>query len=172
MFLQTLFLNENHIGDNGASTIADLMKTLPHLQNVYLSHNHIGGTGAALLWNQSIHKCCNYLDLDYNVIDNDVFISALSGAVNNGYKGNKFCQLEVSVIHIELQCSDLRDIRTIRKQLPKGIRQITDGLCLEMSERIFKRLKYYLGEYHQLYSEGRVSMDILCCLHPPHFLFN
>ena len=34
----------------------------------------------------------------------------------------------------EFLCSDLRDIRTISKQLPKGITLITGGYCLEMSQ--------------------------------------
>ena len=68
--LETLALGHNGIGDDGASTVADLMKALPHLRHVYLEANHIGGRGAALLWNQSIHKCCN-LRLDGNVIGDD-----------------------------------------------------------------------------------------------------
>ena len=41
-FLETLSLIKNGITDNGASTIADLMKALPRLQHVYLDYNHIG----------------------------------------------------------------------------------------------------------------------------------
>ena len=37
IFLETLSLLHNHIGDDGASAIADLMKTLPLLQYVYLN---------------------------------------------------------------------------------------------------------------------------------------
>ena len=81
--LQTLSLNSNGIGDNGASAIADLMKTVPLLQHIYLVDNHIGGNGAALLWNQSIRECCN-VNLDGNIIGDDrldTFISALVGTI-------------------------------------------------------------------------------------------
>ena len=150
--LETLSLKGNSISDNGASAVADLMKALPHLRHVDLSANHIGGRGAASLWNQSIHKCCN-LSLNWNIIDNDrtdAFISVLNGTVNSGYEGNKSCQLQVRVFHNEFLCSDLRDIRNISKQLPKGVMLIiaNDYSCLTMSARIFKRLKYYLGKNH------------------------
>ena len=106
--------------------------------------------------------------LDYNVIDNDrpdafisalsgtvnsgddrpdAFISALSGTVNSGYKRNKSCQLQVSAFHNEFLCSDLRDIRTISQQLPKGVMLINGSNCLEVSEKIFK---YCLGKNHPL----------------------
>ena len=97
LLLATLSLSQNGIGDNGASAIADLMKALPRLQRVLIIGNHIGGTGAALLWNQSIPKCCS-LSLDYNVIGDDrpdVFISALNGTINNGYERNRSCQLKI-----------------------------------------------------------------------------
>ena len=165
IYFETLSLIHNGISDNGASAIADLMKALPHLQHVYLGRNHIGGTGAALLWNQSIHKCCN-LSLNYNVIDNDrpdVFISALSATVNNGYEGNKSCQLQVSVIHNEFLCSDQRDIHTISKQLPKGVTLITGPNCLEMTEKILKRLKYYLGENHPPIKAGFQWISYVVC---------
>ena len=152
IFLETLSLDGNHISDDGASTIADLMKALPRLQLVDLDANNIGGTGAALLWNQSIHKCCN-LSLDYNVIGDDrpdAFISTLKDTVNNGYERNKSCQLTVSMFANEFLCSDLRDIRTISKQLPKGVRLIPDDSCLEMTGKILKRFKYYLGKNHPL----------------------
>ena len=150
IFLRTLSLERNGISDKGASAIADLMKTLPHLQHVNLNDNRIGGCGAALLWNQSIHKCCN-LNLNYNIIGDDrpdAFISALNDTVNNGYERNKSCQLKVSMLYNKFLCSDLRDIRTISKQLPKVVTLITDYDCWEMSEKILKRIEYYLGKNH------------------------
>ena len=149
-FLEALSLTRNGITDNGASTVADLMKTLPHLQHVNLAHNHIGGSGAALLWNQSIHKCCN-LNLNGNVIEDhrpDAFIDALNGTVNNEYERNESCQLLVRVFHNKFLCSDLRDIRTISKKLPKGVTLQTGYVCLEMTEKIFRRFEYYLGKNH------------------------
>ena len=165
--LKTLSLNYNGISDKGASAIANLMKALPHLQHVYLHGNNIGGRGAALLWNQSIHKCCS-LSLNYNVIDNDrpdVFISALNGTVNNGYEGNKSCQLKVSVVHFGFLCSDLRDILEISKQLPKGVMLINDDQCLNMTifERILKRLKYYLGKNHPPKEAGFQWVSYVVC---------
>ena len=150
IFLEKLSLHHNGISDEGASTIADLMKALPHLQHVYLHCNHIGGRGAALLWNQSIHKCCS-LSLNGNDIgDNrpDAFISALNDTVNSEYEGNKSCQLKVSVLHNKFLCSDLRDILNISQQLPKGVTLTTGSKCLEMTEKILKRLEYYLGKNH------------------------
>ena len=138
--LHTLSLKRNGISDNGASTIADLIEVLPRLRHVYLSQNHIGGHGAALLWNQSIHKCCN-LDLDWNVIgDNrpDAFVNVLNGTISNEYEGNKSCQLLMSVIRNKFLCSDLRDIVEISKQLPKGVMLIIGDYCLNMTEWIFK----------------------------------
>ena len=132
IYLETLSLWGNGISDDGASAIADLMKALPHLQHIDLGHNHIGGTGAALLWNQSIHKCCN-LGLNGNDIGNDrpdAFISALSATVNSGYEGNKSCQLKVSVYDNEFLYSDLRDIFRISQQLPKVVTLITTSECL------------------------------------------
>ena len=67
---------------------------------VSLFGNYIRGHGAALLWNQSIHKCCN-LSLNRNIIGDDrpdAFISALNSTVNNGYERNEFCQLKVCQI--------------------------------------------------------------------------
>ena len=166
--LKALSLERNGITDNGVSTIANLMKALPLLQHVYLSHNHIGGRGAALLWNQSIHKCCN-LWLNWNIIYNDrtdAFISALNGTVNNGFEGNKSCQLQVSVFDNEFLCSDLRDIRTISKQLPKGVTLITGSKCLEMTERIFKRLEYYLRKNHHPNKAGfQWIFYVVCTFH-------
>jgi len=141
--LETLSLRWNGISDNGASTIADLMKDLPLLQHVYLGRNHIGGRGAALLWNQSIHKCCN-LDLDYNGIGGDrpdAFISALRSSVNE----YGFCQLQVTVFGNKFLCSDLGDILEISEHLPKGVVLTTEDYCFEMIQKIFKRLKYYLN---------------------------
>ena len=143
ILLETLSLNHNSISDEGASAIANLMKALPHLQHVNLNHNDIGGRGAALLWNQSIHKCCN-LDCNYNDIGNnrpDAFISALNGTVNNGYEGNKSCQLEVRVLYNEFLCSDLRDIHNISKQLPKGVTLIITD-CLTMTAKILRILSW------------------------------
>ena len=140
--LETLSLQWNGISDDGASAVADLMKTLPRLQHVNLARNNIGGHGAALLWNQSIHKCCN-LSLDYNSIGDDrpdAFINALNGTVNNGYERNESCQLQVSVLYNELLCSDLRDIHTISKKLPKGIQLNTHDSCFNMTEKILKRI--------------------------------
>ena len=150
IFLETLSLEGNHIGDNGASAIADLMKTLPHLQRVNLARNHIGGTGAALLWNQSIHKCCN-LSLNHNIIADDrpdAFISALNGTVNNGYERNESCQLKVIMFGNKFLCSDLRGIHTISKKLPKGVTLITGDGCLDMAEKRFRRFEYYRGKNH------------------------
>ena len=133
IYLETLLLTWNSISDKGASTIADLMKALPRLQHIYLHGNHIGGTGAALLWNQSIHKCCN-LDLDGNDIGDDrpdAFISALNGTINSEYEISKSCQLEVSLSY-NFRCSDQRDIHTISKRLPKGVTLITDDDCFKM----------------------------------------
>ena len=144
IFLETLSLSANGIGDNGASAIANLMKTLPHLQHVDLGSNHIRGRGAALLWNQSIHKCCN-LSLECNAIGvdrPDVFISALNGTANNGYEGNKSCQLKVSILY-NFHCSDLRDIHTISKRLPKGVTLITGHDCLKMTHKMPNRLEYH-----------------------------
>ena len=42
----SIFLEALSWNDNGASTFADLMKTLPHLRHVYLDGNNIGGRGA------------------------------------------------------------------------------------------------------------------------------
>ena len=148
--LETLSLKWNGISDDGASVIADLMKTLPRLQHVNLARNHIGGRGAALLWNQSIHKCCN-LSLNFNIIGDDSpdpFINALNGTVNNGYERNESCQLEVSVLYNELLCSDLRDIRTISKKLPKGIQLNTRDSCFNMTEKILKRVEYHVSRNH------------------------
>ena len=167
MFLEKLSLYSTSISDNGASAIADLMKALPRLQHVYLSRNHIGGRGAALLWNQSINKCCN-LSLNYNVIgDNrpDAFISALNDTVNSGYEGNKSCQLQVSVIRNAFLCSDLRDILDISQQLPKGVMLITGSNCSEMTEKRFKYLKY-LGENHPTIKAGFQWISyVVCTLH-------
>ena len=121
IFLEILSLGSNNISDNGASAIADLMKPLTRLRRVHLALNHIGGRGAALLWNQSIYKCCN-LSLDENIIGDDrpdAFISALNDTVNNGHERNKSCQLKVSIYGNRLLCSDLRDIHTINKKTAK-----------------------------------------------------
>ena len=145
IFSETLSLRGNGITDNGASAIAGLMKALPHLRHVYLDGNNIGGRGAALLWNQSIHKGCN-LSLGRNVIGDDrpdAFISALNDTVNNGHERNESCQLEVSVIGNKFLCSDRRAIRTISKQLPKGV-HLTGGGCLNMTEKMKKRFIYYV----------------------------
>ena len=147
IFLETLSLNHNGISDDGASAIADLMKTIQH---VYLSFNHIGGHGAASLWNHSIHECRN-LSLPYNVIGvdrPDVFISALNGTVNNGYEGNKSCQLQVSLKHNGLLCSDLRDIHTISKRFPKRVTLIAGHDCLEMNDKMLNRFKYSVGKIY------------------------
>ena len=148
--LETLLLKGNGISDNGTSAIADL-EVLPHLQQVVIIYNHIGGTGAALLWNQSIHKCCN-LDLDGNFIGDDrpdAFIIALNGTVNNnGYEGNRSCQLEVSMLYNAFLCSDLRDILTISKQLPKGVTLNIGSYCLNMTEKILRRFGYYFENHH------------------------
>ena len=165
IFLETLSLDGNHISDDGASAIADLMKALPRLQLVDLDANNIGGTGAALLWNQSIHKCCN-LRLEYNVIGDDrpdAFISALNGTVNHGHERNKSCQLTVSMFANEFLCSDLRDILTISKQLPKGVRLIPDDSCLEMTGKILKRFKYYLGKNHPPIDAGLQWICYIVC---------
>ena len=156
LLLATLSLSQNGIGDNGASAIADLMKTLPRLQRVPIMGNHIGGTGAALLWNQSIPKCCS-LSLSYNVIGDDrpdVFISALNGTINNGYERNRSCQLKVSMLHNKFLCSDLRDTHTISKKLPRGVTLKTGDDCLEMSERTLQGFKYCLGENHHPIKAG------------------
>ena len=156
LLLATLSLSQNGIGDNGASAIADLMKALPRLQRVLIIGNHIGGTGAALLWNQSIPKCCS-LSLDYNVIGDDrpdVFISALNGTINNGYERNRSCQLKISMLHNKFLCSDLRDIHTISKKLPKGVTLKTGDDCLEMFERTLQGFKYCLGENHHPIKAG------------------
>ena len=156
-FLETLSLPHNDIGDNGASAVADLMKTLPHLQHVYLSFNNIGGTGAALLWNQSIHKCCN-LSLYDNVIGDDrpdAFISALNDTVNNGHERNESCQLQVSMFDNEFLCSDLRDILTSTKKLPKRVTLNIDSRCLPSSRHFlpfsFSPLQQKAGKNDRLY---------------------
>ena len=146
--LETLSLTGNGIGDDGAATIADLMKALPRLQHVYLSRNHIGGRGAAFLWNQSIHKCYN-LRLTRNVIGDDrpdAFMSALVTTINNGYEGNKSCELQVGMSYNKLLCSDLREIQIISTKLPKRVHLITDDGCLELIYKIQERIKYYVGE--------------------------
>ena len=151
IFLETLSLYRNDISDKGASAIANLIKALPHLRLVDLSFNHIGGTGAALLWSQSIHKCCN-LKLSYNDIGNnrpDAFISALNGTINNGYEGSKSCQLEVRLKHNRLLCSDLRDIQTLRKRLPKGLTLITGDDCIE---NMLYRFGYHVGKIYRLHA--------------------
>ena len=163
IFLETISLEDNHIGDNGASTIADLMKALPRLRHVYLYENYIGGRGAALLWNQSIHKCCN-LSLDYIGYDRpDAFISALNDTVNNRHERNKSCQLVVSVYNNRSLCSDLRDIRTISKKLPKGVKLITAYECLNMTKKILKRFKYYLGKNHHPIMAGLQWISYAVC---------
>ena len=172
--LETLSLRRNGITDNGASAIADLMKALPHLRRVNLDDNHIGGRGAALLWNQSIHKCCN-LSLEYNVIGDDrpdAFISALSDTINNGYERNESCQLEVHMSRNKFLCSDLRDIHTISKKLPKGVTLITGDDCLkmtnhlEMTEKLLNRFKYYLGKIHPPSESGlQWIFHAVCTLH-------
>ena len=145
IFLKTLSLNHNGIGDNGASSVANLIKTLPRLQHVYLAGNHIGGTGAALLWKQSILKCCN-LHLDWNMIGSDspdAFISALSGTENNGYERDKSCQLKVIVSYNGLLCSDLSTIRT---KLPKRVMLDTAGdYCVEPTDTTLNRSEYYVS---------------------------
>ena len=144
-----LSLEGNDISNKGASAIADLMKAIQH--HVYLNDNHIGGMGAALLWNQSIHKCCN-LHLDRNVIGDDrpdIFISALNGTINNGYEKNKSCQLQVSVLHNKFLCSDLRHIDTIRKKLLKGVTLEIGYDCLNVTEKIKKGHKYYVSKDYQ-----------------------
>ena len=146
IFLETLSLCNNGIGDDGASAVADLMKTLPHLQHVQLDQNHIGGCGAALLWNQSIHKCCN---LSLSVIGDDrpdAFINALNNTVNNGYERNKSCQLVVSMIGNKFLCSDLRDILTISKKLPKGVTLNIDSHCSKMTNKILNKSEHSVGE--------------------------
>ena len=168
IYLETISLGDNHIGDNGASAIADLMKALPHLQHVVLYHNHIGGRGAALLWNQSIHKCCN-LNLDENIIGDDrpdAFISTLSDTVNNGYERNKSCQLKVRMFGNKFLYSDLRDILTISKKLPKGVTLKTDSPCLKMSEKILKRIEHFLGKNHPP-NEAVLQWiyDVVCTFH-------
>ena len=167
-FLETLSLRGNGITDNGASVIADLMKALPHLRHVHLAVNNIGGHGAALLWNQSIHKGCN-LSMYLNVIGDDrpdAFISALNDTVNNGYEKNKSCQLKVHMFGSKFLCSDLRDILTISKKLPKGVALKTASYCLEMTEKIFKRIEYYLGKNHHPIEAGLQWISyVVCTLH-------
>ena len=168
-FLETLSLTGNGISDDGASTIADLMKALPHLQHVYLSRNHIGGCGAALLWNQSIHKCYN-LRLARNVIGDDrldAFMSALVGTINNGYEGNKSCQLKVLMSSNKLLCSDLREIQIMSTKLPKRVHLITDDDCLELIYKIQERIKYYIGEDIYRYVLQWISCAV-CTLHIFH----
>ena len=118
-----------------------------------------------MLWNQSIHKGCD-LDLDYNVIGYDrpnAFISALNGTVNNGYERNTPCQLLVRMSHNRLLCSDLRDIRKISKQLPKGVMLITGDNCLRMSEKLLKRIKNYLGENpHPIWAGLQWISHVVC----------
>ena len=124
------------------------MKALPCLQLVYLDANHIGGRGAALLWNQSIRKCCN-LSLNFNIIGDDSpdpFINALKGTINSGYEKDMSCQLVVSMLYNKLLCSDLDNILTISKKLPKGVTLITGDYCLEVADKILKRFEYYVGE--------------------------
>ena len=167
-FLETLSLCTNGITDNGASAIADLVKALPHLQHVVLYGNHIGGRGAALLWNQSIHKCCN-LNLDENIIGDDTpdaFISTLSDTVNNGYERNKSCQLEVRMFGNKFLCSDLRDILTISKKLPKGVTLKIGSHCLNMTEKILNRIGFHLGKkYHPVKAEFRRKFYAVFTLH-------
>ena len=146
IFLETLSLHRNGITDKGASAIADLMKTRPSLRHVHLAYNHIGGTGAALLWNQSICKCCN-LSLSQNVIGDDrsdAFISALNDTVNNGHERNKSCHLVVNVYDSKFLCSDLDDIHTISKKLPKGVTLRIGSDCLNMTEKIMGKFIYYV----------------------------
>ena len=131
------------------------MKALPHLQHVDLGDNNIGGHGAALLWNQSIHKCCN-LDLDGNVIGDDrpdAFISALNGTVNNEYERNESCQVQVSMLDNEFLCTDLRDILRISKKLPKEITLKTGRYCLDWTQKILNRFLYYFGKNHMPFHE-------------------
>jgi len=161
IYLETLSLVWNSISDDGASAIADLIKALPHLQHVYLHGNHIGGTGAALLWNQSIHKCCN-LDLDRNVIGNDrpdAFISALNGTINSGYERNKSCQLEVRVTSNGLLCSDLRDVRTFSKRFLKGVTLITGHDCLKMTDKMPNRYEYHVRKKYLSSSRDFLSFS-------------
>ena len=121
------------------------MKALPRLQHVDLGDNNIGGHGAALLWNQSIHKCCN-LDLDGNVIGDDrpdAFISALNGTVNNEYERNESCQVQVSMLDNEFLCTDLRDILRISKKLPKEITLKTLKNFLS-----YFKIRYFWKHFH------------------------
>ena len=163
-FLETLGYYQT--GDDGASTIAELMKALPHLQHVRLGRNGIGGNGAALLWNQSIHKCCN-LDLDGNVIGNDrpdAFISALVGTVNNEYERNKSCQLEVSMFDNRFLCSDRKHILAISKNLPKGVTLKIGSNCWEMTEKITERFIYYVLMM-MIYAPYNIKLQLYFLVH-------
>jgi len=163
--LQTLSLNSNGIGDDGASAIADLMKALPLLQHVYLVDNHIGGNGAAMLWNQSIHECCN-VNLDGNIIGDDrldIFISALVGTIDSIYEGNKSCQLEVHMSRNRLLCSDRRYVLTISRKLPKSVMLLIGEDCLELIDKILNRFVYYVGEDHPSYKIGLQWISYIAC---------
>ena len=118
------------------------------------------GRGAALLWNQ--------LSLNFNTIGDDrpdVFISALNGTINNGYERNKSCQLQVSVLYNGLLCSDLRDILTLSKQLPKGVTLITGDYCSEMTGKVYKRIDYYLSKNHPIEAGFQWISYVVCTFH-------
>ena len=71
-----------------------------------------------------------------------MLLLVLSGTVNNGYEGNKSCQLQVSVSHNKLLCSDFRKILTVSKRLPKGVMVEIDDHCLERIQKIARRFIY------------------------------
>ena len=69
----------------------------------------------------------------------------------------------VRMSHNRLLCSDLRDIRKISKQLPKGVMLITGDNCLRMSEKLLKRIKNYLGENpHPIWAGLQWISHVVC----------
>ena len=89
----------------------------------------------------------------------DAFISALNDTVNNGYEGNKSCQVEVRVTYHGLLCSDLRDIRTISKRFPKGVTLITDDDCFKMTDKMLDGFEYHVGKNYLSSSQDFLSFS-------------
>ena len=81
----------------------------------------------------------------------------MNGTVNNGYEENKFCQLQVSLKHNGLLCSELRDIHTISKRFPKRVTLITGHDCLEMTDIMLNRFKYSAGKIYLPSSQDFLS---------------
>ena len=92
--------------------------------NVSLFGNYIRGHGAALLWNQSIHKCCN-LSLNRNIIGYDrpdAFISQSTEIYYlTHFKLTKLVSF-ISIVYSTIQSTN----KSIRSVIPNDISIHTD----------------------------------------------